>query len=439
MWSSREARRAFAPRVRSQVFCYTGVEIRVVALWSFLALLFIFSNPALAYDRFKISGHAELEFESEADFDLSVANLEDSSILEPEIRLQVEYEANRWLSVVTRVRPRKEFEMHEGGEVHGREWILELEKAYLAFQPPGTGLEIWVGRSRFQDEREWLYDANLDGLRMFFTLKDIEFDVSVTRQTLWTADLFSTYKEDAVNNFHIYGKYDLSDDISVAGWWLRQDDVSGAGDQNPEFFGLRSGGNLLDELKYWVELAHVRGNEDGQRIRGYGFESGITYEFAYEARPYIVLSYAMGSGDGNPGDGVDHNFRQTGFQDNNGRSNGANQYKFYGELLEPNLSNMSIVSVGAGMWVEKTHTMEVIYHRYTQQRAANFLHDTNLKMDPLGIDKQLGYGVDFVYGVNEDLPGWRIKVISSLFKPGRAFAPDASMAVFGGVELRWSI
>lgn len=397
---------------------------------------FALAVPAFAGDSFSIEGHFELDYENERNFNLEKGNPEDFQTLEAELRIEVEYKPVEWMWVVTRMRPRKKFDLHEEDKIRDREWVLNLEKAYLAFEPPGTGLEIWVGRSRFRDDREWLYDANLDGVRVFFSLAGIEFDVSATRETLWTAELLSTDKEDAVNNFHIYSEFEVTEDVVIGAWWLQQDDVSGAAERNPQFFGLHSSGEPLDGLKYWAQLVHVRGNDEGETLRGYGADLGVSYKFPASWQPYVVLTYAFGSGDRNPDDGVNHAFRQTGFQDNNGRSTSVNRYKSYGELLQPDLSNMMIFGAGVGVRPIKTLSLEVIYHRYRQHRLADSLWDTDLDMDPLGINKRLGQGVDLVFGLKEKRPGWRIKVVASWFEPGRAFAPDVTSAFFGGVEFR---
>ena len=114
--------------------------------------------------------------------------------------------------------------------------------------------------------------------------------------------------------------------------------------------GVRSVGELLDDLEYWVEAAAVRGADGRRDVRGHGFDTGATWAFEDVAmEPSVTLAFARGSGDRNRRDGVDRDFRQTGLQDNTARFNGVTSFAYYGETLDPELSNLNVFTIGVGL------------------------------------------------------------------------------------------
>ena len=50
------------------------------------------------------------------------------------------------------------------------------------------------------------------------------------------------------------------------------------------------------------------------------------------------MGWAWGSGDQEPQSGNNGTFRQTGFQDNNDKWSGVTSFRYYGELVDPELS-----------------------------------------------------------------------------------------------------
>ena len=71
---------------------------------------------------------------------------------------------------------------------------------------------------------------------------------------------------------------------------------------------------------------------------------------------------------------MDHAFRQTGIQDNNDKFGGVTSFKYYGELLEPELSNLHILTAGIGRRFGRRMSLDLIYHNYRQDEA---LYDTD--------------------------------------------------------------
>lgn len=390
---------------------------------------------AAAKDKWNLEGHFELDFEHEENFDLDTASAEDFTTLEAELRVRLEYAPVDGVQFNLQVRPRRKFDLHEEDHERDRVTELQLEEAYMVVAPPGSGVEIQIGRTEFKDKREWIYDENLDGVRVGVTAGKVGIEASITRETLISADLLRTDKEDPVNNYHVYADYPLNDDNALAAWWMGRWSAESGSDSHTQFFGLRAMGEAFKGLEYHLELAYAGGHEDGADISGFAADAGVYYTADAPLKPFAVLGYAFGSGDGDPADGTDHNFRQTDLQDNNGRTGTANKYQYYGEMLEPELSNIHILSAGGGFWPAKHLSAAFLYHRYSQHRAADFLRDSNLDDEPLGLDRDLGEEFDVVIGYYKKRR-LRIKATAGWFRPGDAFAATADDAVFGGLEVR---
>jgi hypothetical protein len=110
---------------------------------------------------------------------------------------------------------------------------------------------------------------------------------------------------------------------------------------------VRSRGEPVEDLDYWLELGYVGGRDGSKSIGGWGVDLGTTYEWPLGPRPSVTLGFAFGSGDRNADDQRDGSFRQTGLQKNEWDFGGSTDFKVYGEVLDPELSNLAIFTVGA--------------------------------------------------------------------------------------------
>jgi hypothetical protein len=194
-------------------------------------------------------------------------------------------------------------------------------------------------------------------------------------------------------------------------------------------------------VRYWLQTAGVFGRErytdysgptgsrrvgsvDRHDVSGWGLEVGGAFRFDLPATPYISFNFATGSGDPEMTEEHDTGFRQTGLQDNSERLDGVVSLGYYGELLDPELSNLSIWSLGFGFRFLRKSSFDFMYHRYRQNEAAPFLRDTDINRDPDGVNRSLGEEWDVIVGIEE----WErveFKLIGALFRPGAAFEPEA--------------
>ena len=207
------------------------------------------------------------------------------------------------------------------------------------------------------------------------------------------------------------------------------------------FFGAQASGTIASNLEFWLESAVVTGRASGRDILGYGFDIlgygfdiGTTYIWRmHPGRPSVTMGFAFGSGD--DGQGTDTAFRQTGLQRNTHRFGGVTKFQYYGEVLDPELSNLGILTVGAGIRPTKRSSVDLFYHRYFQHRAQDGFRDVAIDRVPQGIRRNIGDEIDLVVGIR-DIEDVAVEIIGGIFLPGNAFDPAADPAYFGKVEIK---
>ncbi|QDU65078.1 alginate export family protein [Engelhardtia mirabilis] len=287
----------------------------------------------------------------------------------------------------------------------------------------GGGWDAQAGRQDFDDPREWIYDQNLDGLRLIHTGASTRLELAAA--TSWGGEA-SPRNRDALNLFTYFSNLDR--DQHLAGWVTHRSFQDGSGDQLTHF-GFRALGEWLPDSESWLELSGVAGEEAGHDVLGYAFDVGTTFEF--DELPFsLSLGYALGSGDNDSG------YRQTGLEDNNARLGTVTSIRYYGEVLEPELSNIAIGTVGSSWWPEERTSVSLIAHSFHQLDPATVLRGTNLDAKPDGYHNELGYEFDFVVGSRR----WRdldIELVAGIFFPGVAFPNGSEAARFARFQLRY--
>ncbi len=123
------------------------------------------------------------------------------------------------------------------------------------------------------------------------------------------------------------------------------------------------------------------------------------------------------------GSGTDRAFRQTGLQNNNGKFRGLSRFRYYGEVLRPELSNISILTVALGVPLAKDHWIEAVWHRYRQPVASRRIAGSRLDIDPLGTDRRLGQEFDVIYSYRPEVSAWEFELTAGAFRAGPAFGP----------------
>lgn len=373
--------------------------------------------------RFKIAPYLtfgsqiEIEYRLDRNLDLDGSTDEDLSTIEPEINLAFSFDPFSFLQVFANFKFGGEFEIEDGRKQTDRS-VFEVEEAYIFLKDLfDDTFSLQVGRQQFDDERQWLYDAELDGARAFVLTWGVVTQLSFTRGGVLNRDILRESAGDKIDNYIAYSAYYFNEDTNLAGYIVARNDRTGEND-SPIFIGMHSDGEATDSLDYWLELAYVTGEEGERNLSGFGFDVGTVYAFDTFLEPSFTLGYAFGS----------EEFRQTGLQSNEGDFNGVFEFFYYGELFEPELSNLSILTGDVGLKPTEETSIDLVYHYYFQTKASDEIRDSNLEAEPDGVNKSLGSEIDLVLGFEQQSEKIAAGLTLGYFIPGAAFPNDAVSA-----------
>ncbi|WP_209428272.1 alginate export family protein, partial [Pararhodobacter sp. SW119] len=137
-----------------------------------------------------------------------------------------------------------------------------------------------------------------------------------------------------------------------------------------------------------------------------------------------TLGYAWGSGDSDPASETDTAYRQTGLQSNEARMGGFAKFHYYGEALDPDLSNIAIATAGVGITSNERVSLDMLYHHYREVTAS------------AGGARHLGDGLDLVIGYRP-ARGIEIDAAIGWFKRG-ASATAPRSGVTARIELEYA-
>jgi len=270
--------------------------------------------------------------------------------------------------------------------------------------------DIQAGRLDFDDRREWIYDQNLDGLRVFWTVAG------------WLAELSATTtlndgrpRDENTNNFVAY----ISDKGRHFAAYIVHRDTDFLGlREKVTHMGLRTFAEWPPQHESWIELARISGSSGSTDLRGWGLDIGTTRTLGQ--RWYLTAGWAFGQGDANTRNGTDGNFRQTRLQDNNGKFGGVTSFRYYGELMDPELANMHIGTLGIGYLFAPRGSLDLVGHYYRQDKAVRKIVDSDIDQKPNGIDRELGWEIDAIIGWRP-VRSWDFEFVVGWFRPGKAF------------------
>ncbi len=407
-----------------------------------------FNDPRDTYagaqlsDRLLLTGKYRGTFKSESEFDLSPIDDRDQSDTEPSIRAELTGYWGPTLRTFAQARLRKRFVINSDRTPRSTEDVeLDITQLYVLLKDINhSGLSVQIGRQDFDEPREWLFDEYLDALRVYY--------YGVDRLVLQTALIVSIDpikdKFDPWTDFFAQASWSLDKRNQASAYLLSRQD-SGQRDKDPIWWGVRYFGEPTGTLRSWADVSFMRGDDNLKQrsLKAWAFDFGTTFTAHHQSfSTSFTASYAVGSGDKTGGDGVSQEFRQTGYEDNVSHIGGASTVHYYGEVLDPELSNIKILTLGAGISPEFGGSLEALFHSYKQREIDNELTDSDLLAPPaipLGINDDLGWELDVIASSPKLWERVRLRWTFGLFNPGDAFQVGGKSAILNRLNFDVSL
>ncbi|MGE0334707.1 MAG: alginate export family protein [Gammaproteobacteria bacterium] len=334
-----------------------------------------------------------------------------------------------------------------------------------------TPFSVQIGRQNVTEKREWWWDQDLDGIRVHYEVANLHAELMLAEEVgaIDTAEGFDPQERD-VRRWLGQLKWQWAERHRLELFFLDQADhsrhepvgrVIDRDDEDPidgdlRWWGLRQSGSFkiphTGRFYYWLDTAAVEGDsvsydyEDvgrdrsrvdaarAQSVSGWAFDAGLIWRTKLPRKPTLTISLAAGSGDGSPDSGDSHAFIPTGLNGNNGKYRGVNRFRYYGEFLRPELSNLAVGTLAVGRPILENSSVELIYHRYRQLHAADRLFDAKVDTDPSGRSADIGDALDLAIGVEESAH-FEFEFILGAFRAGRAFEREEGK-VAGTVQFK---
>jgi alginate production protein len=417
----------------------------------------------------QLGGSWQYSDERRDNFDLNNARARDRRVREHELKLEARALIDERTQAFVQGVGLHETRRTQGTD--GKQVKHSLERGqmwWLRERLFGTPWSLQIGRVELLDRRAWWWDENLDAVRVRYAGRGWRLDSGLARELARksSADSGIASAQRGVTRWFGQATWPWAERHALDAFWLLQRDASSrpaAGavfanedrtdpsDLRARWIGLRASGEWRagdgPRLAYWADTALLSGRErltafdeqdngrftagttQRRKVRGNAFDIGANGTLALPLRPSLTVGYARGSS----------SFRQTGLQENKARFAGVKRWQRYGELLQPELANLSVATLGAGVRLFDNTSVELAAHRYRQVRAADSIRGARLSTDPQGTNRSLGREVDLLVAVRESK---RVEFLfkASHFKPGAAFAADrrnAARAVEFGVAVNF--
>ncbi len=424
----------------------------------------------------RLSGEYEVAHDIRRNLDLNKDRDRDTAELEQELKLEASFSPRTGTTVFLALKAESEIETWRQSGPEESTGELKRDEAWVFFaHPAGLPLDLQVGRIALIESRSWWWDEDLDAIRLFFGNRVWLVETGLAREMLpvSTEDRGIDPEDEDLVRWFGRAAWTWRKDHNLEAYWLlardgtnrpavgrlvrerRADPIDGQLD----WVGVRATGEEETagghRFGYWLDAARLTGREwrtdfddfddkrvvvtgnRRQKIDATAWDAGVLWSLPGDARPTVWLGYANGSGDGNDTDGTDHTFRQTGLQENEARFGGVKRFHYYGELFRPELSNLSVASIGFGLRFLKKSSVDLVLHDYRQRHASRRLPVSRLSASATGDDRHLGQEVDLFVAIRESK---RLDFTATLaaFRAGPAFGPrEGEKAYYFELKMSW--
>ena len=416
------------------------------------------------------SGGLEISLES-----LRLQGFGNGSDQRNRLLLQQNFEAEAFysfgppLSIFAQLRAERDNVYVAGAQDETATPFLERGEMWLSSQGiAGSRINLDLGRLHFEDDRRWWWDEDLDAIRVTYERPRFEIAVALARELApnRTDHHFVAPEHDGIIRLIGEMSLDFRPNHALNLFLLHHRDRSGSeqvGQPTPRERDDLSDGTLTwlgarmmgafdfrphVVVGYWFDTAWVRGRERVARyeeisprlsavnqvsdriVRGHAVDLGVTLMLPVSRKPRLYAGYALGSGDRSR-DSVDHSFRQSGIQANEPGFGGVRRFPQYGVLLQPELSNLKILTFGAGLSLLGSSSLDLVYHHFRLAEFAQSLRAAKLDAALTGDHRDVGAELDLILALEE----WKrveVELSAGTFRAGRAFGDGEGRRSYRG-------
>jgi hypothetical protein len=374
------------------------------------------------------------------------------------------------LSLFAQVRVAMEEDLLPDTQDDVSDFYVEREEMWLVSEDVGASpVSVEFGRLNFEDDRRFWWDDELDAVRVEYEASGLDVALALARELAPTRSDHDYVEpdDDRVLRLLAEASWDFAPGHALELFLLHQRDRSQTdspgevvpseredpSDATLAWLGLRSTGVFelprRGFLGYWLDTAWVHGDErqvefeelPGHRseasdvvrrdVSGYAVDTGVGYTLPVALEPRLFAGYAFTSRDSTPDTGSDRSFRQSGLQANEAGFGGVERFPQYGILLAPELSNLRVWTLGAGVSLFESSSLDLVWHGYRQVEAATSLRESRLDATLTGRSRDLGQELDLVLAV-EEWERFEFDVAASVLHTGSAFGADRGEWSAGG-------
>ena len=311
------------------------------------------------------------------------------------------------------------------------ETSYDLERLFVQ-QFLAERLVRWrFGRQKIDDLFSSLVDETLDGLRITVENEALQLDFSYTRENWIEA---STEERDD-ETFNALTQLTYRPDENSA--WMpfalfRDQQALNPGDETAETFWLGLQGIIepSESWRFWFDATARNGESIDENERtdlgGFALNLGASWKHNGRFKPVYSVALAHASDD----------YRQSGLHSNDFRPNKKNEFRYLGEVLDPELANLQILTLAAGAQIAKQWRVDIAAHSYEQVELEDNIRGSDLEYEPEGLNTGIGTALDLVVSYR---PTSQLNMLGTagVFDPGSAFSDDRSEAWLASLEIEY--
>ena len=326
------------------------------------------------------------------------------------------------------------------------EFSYDLERLFFDYRPENA-FRLRAGRQAIDDPLEALVDEDLDGVRVSYEAGIAKFEVSLTREDLFEASTFDR-EDDITNTFALIEISPGKNTLWMPYVFFRSaEPLNGVDPDDQNFLNTDESVDAFwaglqgivepkgSAFRYWFHGSVLNGEERDPEgdidLGGFSVNLGVNWSPELPLDPTFTFAAAHASG----GDQSDR-FRQTRLQSNDFALNDKTKFRYLGEVVDPELTNIQILTLGVGADLSKDWRADIALHSYRQVELEDNLRGTDIEFSPLGLDDDLGQAADLILAYQRKNK-LQIKGTAGVFIPGDAFDDSRDTAWLAKMELQY--